>query len=199
MFTGPPSTLIACFWVMWSVWNDVKHGLREQIQAAIFALYVIRRPRPSPRQGRHLGPPQVRNLFFPFASRQMPESGHNSAVKAAQATAFCFQRVFKRAVCPASKLNVSFHEPLGPQLAVCQAFANPSQQLRPPLPPQHSVSKGRSSLPLARLQNPQNVSPRHSGHSLPLDRLLTLRGSSHEPLRPQHSVFQAAQATAFCF
>ena len=69
-----------------------------------------------------------------------------------------------------------------------------------PLRPQHSVFKGRSSLPFARLQNPQNAPRRHSGHSLPFDRpLLTLRGSSHKPLRPRHSVFKASQATAFCF
>ena len=47
-----------------------------------------------------------------------------------------------------------------------------------PLRPQHTVFKRRSSVQFARLQNPQNISLRHSGHSLPFARpLLTLRGN----------------------
>ena len=74
----------------------------------------IRRPRPLPRQGRRLGPPEVWNLALWSQARHTPFQGNNSVSYMPQpSTCSCrtltptcpchlFFRTFKTAVCPAS-------------------------------------------------------------------------------------------------
>ena len=64
---------------------------------------IIRRPRPSPRQGRRLGPPEVWNLLchghgVPFN----PSAGLSKATLAATRSSHLFLVAFKHAVCPPS-------------------------------------------------------------------------------------------------
>ena len=56
-----------------------------------------------------------------------------------------------------------------------------------PLRPQHSVFKGCSSVPFARLQNSTSVSTSHSGHSLPCAKPLQTLRSSSDP-HSRHSI-----------
>ena len=76
--------------------------------------------------------------------------------------------------------NVSFNEPLGPQLAVCQAFANLSRQLP-------------RATPATAFCFPETFKRGVCQPSKPAKRPPT-------PLGPQLAVLpQATQATAFCF
>ena len=97
----------------------------------------IRRPRPSPRQGRRLGPPQVWSLFllacyylaFCQALRPLP-----SVVKGVQACRLPGLKCLKR--CAAASSRRSGHCPLllrAFKPAVCQASnaSNAARQLRP--------------------------------------------------------------------
>ena len=130
----------------------------------IYQLY-IRRPRPSPRQGRRLGPPQVWSLFllachslaFRQALRPLP-----SVVKGVQA---CFEQALRplpsvvKRVCHLKRCAAasSRHSGGTPATALC--------------------CEGRSSLPLARPQMPK-----------------TLRGSFEQAFRPLPSVVKGVQA-----
>ena len=108
------------------------------IYLLIYLSIYIRHPRPWPRQGRRLGPPEVWNLLGPAISVPLghsTHSGHSHLV----APAFCFWRAFKPADCQAGKAynpswqlpEASCHEPfahLG-TLAPAFCFEGPSNLL----------------------------------------------------------------------
>ena len=134
-------------------WLGIHLLLHSGSQWLLF-IYFIRRPRPSPRQGRRLGPPQVWNLFWsrrlrpwppatppaicfsrrsslPFA--RPPSNAPACRAKAAlpaTGPSHLFFTAFKPAVCPPSNAS----EALPRQLSQLQAPALPRQlsQLQAP-------------------------------------------------------------------
>ena len=115
----------------------------SHVFSSCFHMFEIRRPRPSPRQGRRLGPPQVWSLFllachylaFRQALRPLPSVVQGAVVKGVQACRL-----------PPKTLRGSFEQAL------------------PPLP---SVAKGVHAcrLPgLKCLKRCAAASSRHSGH-----------------------------------
>ena len=99
--------------------------------------YDIRRPRPSPRPGRRLGPPQVWN----FSARALNVRG---SFHQAWPSAFAAPGLQ-----PALCLRIprgSFHQAPGRQRSSIAAC---------PLPAHSPLSLGHSSLPFARLQTPK--------------------------------------------
>ena len=140
-------------------------------------LYIIRRPRPLPRQGRRLGPPEVWNLALRKPLQTLPQ-----ASKATTLTATCpchlFFRGFKTAVCPASNPpnpsaglqgnNSYSYMPLPsvfqgvqdcrlPGLKRSKPFRRPPRQQLLQLHAPAICFSGGSRLPFARPQTPQTL------------------------------------------
>ena len=167
------------------------------VESVMHCRAQIRRPRPSPRQGRRLGPPQVWSLFllachylaFRQALRPLP-----SVVKGVQA---CFEQALR---------------PLPSVVKGVQACRLPPKTLRgsfeQALPPLPSVAKGVQAcrLPgLKCLKRCAAASSRHSGHCPLLLRAFkpavcqasnasNARGSFEQALRPLPSVVKGVQA-----
>ena len=143
----------------------------------IYILYIyiyIRRPRPLPRQGRRLGPPEVWNLALWSQARHTPFQGNSSVSYMPQpSTCSCrtltptcpchlFFRTFKTAVCPASNPpnasaglqgnnSYSYYMPLpsvfqGVQDCRCPP-SNPPNASNPPAGLQGNNSYSYMSLP----------------------------------------------------
>ena len=156
----------------------------------------IRRPRPSPRHGRRLGPPQVWSLFLLACHYTLPSASSDKAPRA-QSQPHCTRQTLQRSpgLKPLKCLKPSApawtrhsgHSPLllrAFQPAVCQSLKMP-QTLRgtfdQTLRPQPSVVKGVQACRLpGRLPGPQMPK--------------TLRGSFEQPLRPLPSVVKGVQA-----
>ena len=118
----------------------------------------IRRPRPLPRQGRRLGPPEVWNLALWSQARHTPFQGNNSVSYMPQpSTCSCrtltptcpchlFFRTFKTAVCPASN----------PPNASAGLQGNNSYSYYMPLP---SVFQGVQDCRLPAVKPPKRFQP----------------------------------------
>ena len=123
--------------------------------------YHIRRPRPLPRQGRRLGPPEVWNLALWSQARHTPFQGNNSVSYMPQpSTCSCrtltptcpchlFFRTFKTAVCPASIPPNASNPPAGLQ-------GNNSYSYYMPLP---SVFQGVQDCRLPAVKPPKRFQP----------------------------------------
>ena len=121
-------------------------------------LQIIRRPRPLPRQGRRLGPPEVWNLALWSQARHTPFQGNNSVSYMPQpSTCSCrtltptcpchlFFRTFKTAVCPASN----------PPNASAGLQGNNSYSYYMPLP---SVFQGVQDCRLPAVKPPKRFQP----------------------------------------
>ena len=119
---------------------------------------LIRRPRPLPRQGRRLGPPEVWNLALWSQARHAPFQGNNSVSYMPQpSTCSCrtltptcpchlFFRTFKAAVCPASN----------PPNASAGLQGNNSYTYYMPLP---SVFQGVQDCRLPAVKPPKRFQP----------------------------------------
>ena len=150
---------------------------------------LIRRPRPLPRQGRRLGPPEVWNLALGSQAKA-------HAIKATPLSATCpcrlFFRGFKTAVCPPSIPPNASNPPAGLQ-------GNNSYSYYMPLP---SVFQGVQDCRLPALKPPKRFQP---SRRPPRQQLLQLHapaicfsGGSRLPFaRPQtpQTLPQASKAT----
>ena len=168
----------------------------------------IRRPRPSPRQGRCLGPPQVWSLFllachylaFRQALRPLP-----SVVKGVQACRLPGLKCLKR--CAAASSRHSGHCPLllrAFKPAVCQASnaSNARGSFEQALRPLPSVAKGVQACRLPGLKCLKRcvaASSRHSGHCPML--LRTFKPAVCQASSASNAARQlraGTQATALC-
>ena len=111
-------------------------------------IVYIRRPLPSPRQGRRLGPPQVWNLFL-SACLQTP-----TTIRGSFDPALHSQLLLRHSSLPFASLQMpkmlrgSFDQALWPEAFVVRAF-------KPAVCLHSHLLLGRSSLPFARLQMPK--------------------------------------------
>ena len=132
--------------------------LRQDRNVILYIINIIRRPRPLPRQGRRLGPPEVWNLALWSQARHTPFQGNNSVSYMPQpSTCSCrtltptcpchlFFRTFKTAVCPASN----------PPNASAGLQGNNSYSYYIPLP---SVFQGVQDCRLPAVKPPKRFQP----------------------------------------
>ena len=155
----------------------------------------IRRPRPSPRQRRRLGPPQAWNLFLLASNASMLRGSFDHFVVRAIELAVCLHShsslLFARLHMPKIPRG-SFDHALWPQAFVVRAL-KPADCVQSPL------LLGRSSLPFARLQTlkiPRGSFDQALWRQAFVVRALKLAVCLHGPLLLGRSSLPFARSTA---